>query len=159
MNIGLWILTTVLLIYSFIKDKAKTFSALKKAAKKLWSMSYLFFFVMAVFSFLLVIVPDYTFDSYIGAGSGIKGVIIALGFGSLSVMPGFVAFPIGAALKIQGVPLYIIAAFTLSLMTIGVVTFPIEKKFLGTRIAIVRNILAMFVCIITVVFFKMVFGE
>lgn len=122
-------------------------------------MSYLFFFVMAVFSFLLVIVPDYTFDSYIGAGSGIKGVIIALGFGSLSVMPGFVAFPIGAALKIQGVPLYIIAAFTLSLMTIGVVTFPIEKKFLGTRIAIVRNILAMFVCIITVVFFKMVFGE
>ena len=159
MNIVLWILTTVLITYSFVKDKKKTFSALKKAALKFWGMSGLFLFVMAVFSLILVIIPENIINNYIGNESGIKGVIIALGFGSISIMPGFVAFPVAAVLKMQGISLYIIAAFTLSLMTIGVVTFPIEKKFLGIKIAVIRNILAMFVCIITVVLFKVVFGE
>jgi len=159
MNIVLWILTAVLLTYSFVKDREKTFTALKKAAMKLWKMSALFFFIMAGFSLILVIVPENTFNNFIGVESGIKGVIIALGFGSISIMPGFVAFPLGAALKMQGVPLYIIAAFTLSLMTVGVVTFPIEKNFLGIKVAIVRNILSMFVCIVTVIFIKVVFGE
>lgn len=159
MNIVLWILTAVLLTYSFVKDREKTFTALKKAAMKLWKMSALFFFIMAGFSLILVIVPENTFNNFIGVESGIKGVIVALGFGSISIMPGFVAFPLGAALKMQGVPLYIIAAFTLSLMTVGVVTFPIEKNFLGIKVAIVRNILSMFVCIVTVIFIKVVFGE
>jgi len=159
MNIGLWILTTVLLLLSFIKDKKKTILAGKKAGKKMLKMSVIFFFVMALFSLALAFMPPELLNDYIGQKSGLKGIFIALGFGSISVMPGFIAFPLGATLRAQGVPYYIIGAFTISLMTIGFVTFPLEKKFLGIKVAVIRNFLSLIVTIIAAIIIKMVFGE
>ena len=159
MNIILWILTTILLLISFIKDKKKTALALKKAGKKMLKMSILFFFIMALFSLALAFLPPELLSNYIGQKSGLKGIFIALGFGSISVMPGFVAFPLGATLRTQGIPYYIIGAFTISLMTIGFVTFPLEKKFLGVKVALVRNFLSLVVTIIAAIIIKMVFGE
>ncbi|MCK5739852.1 hypothetical protein KAH55_11745, partial [bacterium] len=74
-------------------------------------------------------------------------------------MPGFTAFPLCAALRGQGIPYYIIAAFSLSLMNVGIITFPFEKKYLGLKVTIIRNILALAVCMITVIIIKLVFGE
>ncbi len=159
MNIILWILTTVLLLLSFFKDKKKTVIALKKASKKMLNMSTLFFFVMALFSLAIAFLPPELLHNYIGKDSGLKGVFIALGFGSISVMPGFVAFPLAATLKMQGIPYYVIGAFTISLMTVGFVTFPLEKKFLGARVAVIRNILSLVVTIIAAIIIKIVFGE
>jgi uncharacterized membrane protein YraQ (UPF0718 family) len=159
MNIILWILTTTLLLVSFFKDKKKTLIALKKAYGKMISMAALFFFVMALFSLAIAFLPPELLNSYIGKESGLKGVLIALGFGSISVMPGFVAFPLGATLKMQGVPYYIIGAFTISLMTVGIATFPLEKKFLGSKVAMIRNILSLIVSIIAAIIIKIVFGE
>ena len=159
MNIILWILTTTLLLASFIKDKKKTILALKKAYKKMLNMTTLFFFVMALFSLAIAFLPPELLNSYIGKESGLKGVLIALGFGSISVMPGFVAFPLGATLKMQGVPYYIIGAFTISLMTIGFMTFPLEKKFLGAKVAILRNVISLIISIVATIIIKIVFGE
>ena len=159
MNIILWALTTVLLIISFIKDRDKTFKALKKAWKKISSIFVLFFFIMALTSLALSFIPPELINHYIGKESGINGLLFALGFGSVSVMPGFVAFPLGATLRMQGIPYYIIGAFTLSLMTVGFVTFPLEKKFLGTKVAITRNGLSLLIAIITALVIKLVFGE
>jgi hypothetical protein len=44
-------------------------------------------------------------------------------------------------------------------MTVGFVTFPLEKKFLGPKVAIVRNILSLVVTIITAIVIKIIFGE
>ena len=159
MNIILWILTSTLLSISFIKDKKKTILALKKAYKKMLNMTTLFFFVMALFSLAIAFLPPELLNSYIGKESGLKGVLIALGFGSISVMPGFVAFPLGATLKMQGVPYYIIGAFTISLMTICFMTFPLEKKFLGAKVAILRNVISLIISIVATIIIKIVFGE
>ena len=159
MNIGLWIVTAILLIISFIKDKKKTVKALKKAWKKISSIASLFFFIMALTSLAISFIPPELINSYIGKESGFKGVVLALSFGSISVMPGFIAFPLGATLRMQAIPYYIIGAFTLSLMTVGVVTFPLEKRFLGTKTAIIRNLLSLIISIITAIAIKIAFGE
>ncbi len=159
MNIALWTLTTILLSVSFIKDKKKTIMALKKAWKKMLNMSILFFFVMSLFSLAIAFLPPELLNNYIGKESGLKGVFVALGFGSVSVMPGFVAFPLAATLKNQGVPYYIIGAFTLSLMTIGFATFPLEKKFLGIKVALIRNFLSLLVSVLVAIAIKIIFGE
>jgi len=122
-------------------------------------MSALFFFVMASFSLTIAFIPPELLNSYIGKESSLRGVLIALGFGSVSVIPGFVAFPLGATLKMQGVPYYIIGAFTISLMTVGFMTFPLEKKFLGAKVAILRNVLSLIISIIATIIIKIVFGE
>jgi uncharacterized membrane protein YraQ (UPF0718 family) len=159
MNIFLWITTAVLLIFSLIKSKEKTISALSIALKKITSVLSIFLLVMAGFALIVTFVPAEILQKYIGIESGVKGVALSLGLGSVSVLPGFAAFPLCAALKGEGIPYYIIAAFSLSLMNVGIVTFPIEKKFLGMRVALIRNLIALVVCVIAVIVVKIVFGE
>jgi uncharacterized membrane protein YraQ (UPF0718 family) len=159
MNTFLWILTAVLLVISFIRSKEKTVEALKKAFKKFNAILSLFLMVMVAFALIVTFVPTELLQKYVGIESGIRGVALSLGLGSVSVLPGFAAFPLCAALKGEGIPYYIIAAFSLSLMNIGIVTFPLEKKFLGLSVAIIRNVIALIVCIIAVIIVKIVFGE
>jgi len=159
MNMFLWITTAGLLILSFIKSKEKSISALKIALKKFSSILSIFLLVMASFSLIVTFIPAEMIHKYIGIKSGVKGIALSLGLGSISVMPGFAAFPLCAALKGEGIPFYIIAAFSLSLMNVGFVTFPIEKKFLGVRVALLRNLSALIVCVIAVIIVKFVFGE
>ena len=159
MNTFLWISTVGLLILSFIKSKEKSILALRIALKKFSSILSVFLLVMASFALIVTFVPAEMIQKYIGIESGVKGIALSLGLGSISVMPGFAAFPLCAALKGEGIPFYIIAAFSLSLMNVGIVTFPIEKKFLGVRVALLRNLIALIVCVITVIIVKIVFGE
>jgi uncharacterized membrane protein YraQ (UPF0718 family) len=159
MNLIIWILTAVLLTFSFLKSTEKTISALKKAYKKLGKILPLFLQVMAGFALIITFVSPQIMQRFVGAESGIKGVAAALGIGSISVMPGFAAFPLCAALRAEGIPFYIVAAFSISLMNVGVVSFPIEKRFLGTSVAVARNVLALSVSIIAVIAVKMIFGD
>lgn len=159
MNIFLWITTAGLLILSLLKSKEKSISALRIALKKFSSILSVFLLVMAGFALIVTFVPAEMIQNYIGKESGVKGIALSLGLGSISVMPGFAAFPLCAALKGEGIPFYIIAAFSLSLMNVGIVTFPIEEKFLGVRVALLRNLIALIVCVIVVIIVKFVFGE
>jgi len=159
MNIALWVITTGLLIFSLVKSREKTIAALKKAFNKFTAILSLFLLVMAGFALIITFLSPEFLQEYIGTESGIKGIAVSLGLGSISIMPGFAAFPLCAALKGEGIPLYIIAAFSLSLMNVGIVTFPIEKKFLGFSVALIRNLIALIICIIAVIIVKIVFGE
>jgi uncharacterized membrane protein YraQ (UPF0718 family) len=159
MNYILWIGTIGLLLYSYNKDKKKTFTALKKAYNKGIKILPRFLIIMSGFAFIVTYISPEMMHKYIGSESGIRGVITALTVGSISVMSGFAAFPLCAALKLQGIPYYIIAAFSVTLMTVGVVTFPLEKKFLGFSVAIMRNLLSLVVAVIVVIVMKIIFGE
>lgn len=159
MNMMLWIGTFVLLLISLIKSKDKTLQAMKIATKKFTHILSVFILVMIAFAIIVAYIPTEIFQHYIGTESGMKGILIALGLGSISVMPGFAAFPLCAVLKTQGIPYYILAAFSLTLMNVGIVTFPIERKYLGIRIAIIRNVMALFISIVIVLVVKIIFGE
>ena len=159
MNIALWTITAGALIFSLVKSVEKSKKALKKAFNKFMNILSLFLLVMAGFALIVTFLSSEFLQKYIGIESGIKGIAISLGLGSVAVMPGFAAFPLCAALKGEGIPYYIIAAFSLSLMNVGIVTFPIEKKFLGFSVALIRNIAAFIICIVAVIVIKIVFGE
>ena len=87
------------------------------------------------------------------------GVLIASLIGSITMMPGFIAFPLGGILKQNGVLFMIISAFTTSLMMVGILTFPIEKKYFGTKVAILRNTVSFLIAIIVSIFTGIFFGE
>jgi len=159
MNIALWIITVGLLIFSLVKSVEKSKIALQKAFNKFINILSLFLLVMAGFALIVTFLSSEFLKEYIGVESGIKGIAISLGLGSVTVMPGFATFPLCAALKCEGIPYYIIAAFSLSLMNVGIVTFPIEKKFLGFSVALIRNMTAFIICIIAIIIIKIVFGE
>ena len=104
---------------------------------------------------LAVLSPD-TISKLIGKESGFYGIILALIAGSIALIPGFVAFPLGAALLEEGAGYAQVAAFVSSLMAVGIVTLPLEIKYFNKRTAILRNMFALIVSFIfTVVIWKL----
>ncbi len=83
-----------------------------------------------------------TISKIIGKESGFIGVILASLIGSITLIPGFVAFPTAAMLLKSGAGYIQIAAFISTLMMVGIVTFPVEIKYFGKKLTILRNLTA-----------------
>ncbi len=139
MNIVLYGGTAILFFLSFRKDREKTMKALKKAWKAFENILPQFLVVILVVSLLLSLLDHAMILRIIGSESGWFGVVLASLVGAVTLIPGFVAFPT-ASLLLQGGAGYMqIAAFVSSLMMVGIVTIPVEMRYFGKRLALMRN--------------------
>ena len=77
-----------------------------------------------------------------GNDAGFTGWLIAGMLGSVALIPGFIAYPLCGILIKSGVSYGIIAVFITTLMMVGIITLPIEAKFFGWKISILRNVLS-----------------
>ena len=131
------------LLISAIKDKEKTKLALKKAWKSFENILPQFLSVLVIIGFTLAILTPEQISRLLGSGSGLWGIVLSLLIGSITLIPGFVAFPLAAALLHHGAGYGQIAAFVSSLMMVGVVTIPMERKIFGKKATFLRNGLAL----------------
>lgn len=97
-TIILYILAAGLLSMSFIKDKKKTKMALKKAWKSFENILPQFLSILIIIGIMLAILSPDTISKLVGQESGWLGMVIAGVIGSITLIPGFVAFPLAAAL-------------------------------------------------------------
>lgn len=111
--------------------------------------------VLAVVSVLLAAVPSATLSRILG-GEGPLAFVVALAVGSVALIPGFVAYPLAALLRDNGAGTPALAAFITSLMMVGVLTLPIEIRFFGRRVAVVRNLLAFAGAVVVAVLMSLV---
>lgn len=144
----LYLVVAVFLVVSFFKDKSKTKKALRKAWKSFEHILPQFLTIILIIGMMLSVVDNETISRFLGSSSGILGVLIALFVGSITLIPGFVAFPLAAALLNNGAGVAQIAAFISSLMMVGIVTIPMEIKMFGKKVTVIRNISAMFFSLI-----------
>ncbi len=131
-----------LLVVSLWADKNKTRMALKKATKSLGNIMPMFLSTILIMSVVLAVFSPQFISSAIGSRSGWMGMLIASITGSITMMPGFIAFPLAAALLKVGAGLLQITVFVSNLMMVGVVTIPLEREYLGTKLTFLRNGLA-----------------
>jgi len=143
-NIILYSITALLLFLSFLKNREKTVMALKKAWKAFENILPQFLGIILLVGVGLAFLDAKTISGLIGNNSGWWGVVIAAVTGSVTLIPGFVAFPTAALLLQNGAGYLQIGVFVSTLMMVGVVTFPLEKKYFGFKTALLRNILAFF---------------
>ncbi len=134
--------TLVLLWVSFMKDKNKTKMSLKKGWKSFENILPEFLVVILFVGTLLAVLDPAMISKLIGGDSGWIGVILASLVGSITLIPGFVAFPTAALLLQAGAGYMQIAAFISTLMMVGVVTMPVEIKYFGKKMTIYRNLMA-----------------
>lgn len=142
MNITLYLVTFGFLLLSFLKDKGRTIKALKKAWKAFENILPDFLVVILFVGVLMAFLNPEVISKIIGAESGIIGVFLASLVGSVTLIPGFVAFPTAAILLKGGAGYTQIAAFVSTLMMVGLVTIPVEMKYFGKKLTIYRNLLA-----------------
>ena len=158
-TILLYGVTVALLALSFVKDKKKTKQALRKAIKALENILPEFLVVILLVGVLLALMDPQFISSLIGVDSGVIGLIIALLVGSITLIPGFVAFPTAAMFLAGGAGYMQIGAFVSSLMMVGVITFPVEKRFFGLKLTVLRNLFALLFSIVVAVGIGSIMGE
>ncbi|TVR54840.1 MAG: permease [Spirochaetaceae bacterium] len=141
-TIAFYALAGAALLVSVLSDRNKTRQALKKAWKAFLGILPEFVIVIILAGVVLSFFDSAMVSRIIGDESGWTGVIGAAVVGAVTLIPGFIAFPLAALLVEQGAGLLQIGAFVSSLMMVGVVTFPVERAVFGTRVALVRNALA-----------------
>lgn len=141
-TIILYVLAFTLLTLSFFKDKTKTLLALKKAWKSFENILPQFLSILVIIGIMLAVLTPEMISKLVGQQSGWFGMLIAAIVGSITLIPGFVAFPLAAALLKSGAGFMQIAVFISTLMMVGIVTIPLEIKYFGKKAAILRNSLA-----------------
>lgn len=145
----------LLLSFSFIKDRQKTRMAVFKAWKSFINLLPQVTAIMIFVGITLALLSPAVISSLIGSGSGIVGILIALSVGSITLIPGFVAFPLAAALLKGGAGYPQIAAFVSSVMAVGIMTLPAEIRYLNKQVALMRNGFAFIISVI----FTIIIGQ
>ncbi|PKL26217.1 MAG: permease [Spirochaetae bacterium HGW-Spirochaetae-3] len=138
-SFAFYILTVMLLIVSFFRSREKTVRALKKAVKMFFSILPQFVSVLVIMGVLLAIVSRETVKTVIGTNSGMTGMIISGIVGAVALIPALIAFPVAAELLGNGAGLAQVAVFISTLTTVGIVTLPLEMKYFGKKIPLLRN--------------------
>jgi len=157
--VAIYLISLIGLAISFFKDRQKTVKALTLAQKKFINMLPHFFLMICLISVSLFFIPDTLIMEYLGPKNQWHSMIIASLLGSIVVMPGFIAFPLAEILVSKGISYMAIAAFTTTLMLVGVLSYPIEKKFLGAKMAIIRNLVSYVVAILVSLVIGALYGE
>lgn len=151
----LYAIAITLLIISFAGDRKKTKMALMKAWKSFANLLPQVIGIMVFVGISLAVLSPASISKLIGTESGLLGITIAAVAGSFTLIPGFVAFPLAAALLKGGAGYPQIAALVSTLMGVGIITLPAEIKYFSKSTAILRNGLAFAVAMI----FTLVIGQ
>jgi uncharacterized membrane protein YraQ (UPF0718 family) len=138
----------VLTLVSFFIDKKKTLAGLKKGLMMFRNIAIPFLNILILVSLIIYIVPPDVIQEYLGAKSGVLGLAIAAIVGSIALIPGFISYPIASMLIKQGASYTVVATFMTTLMMVGIITLPLEIKYFGKRVAILRNALNFIIAII-----------
>ena len=144
----LFFITGILLLVSFIANRQKTLEGLKRGAMQFLKLLPTLLSVIILVSIAIYFIPEKTLIQYFGDQAGILGYISAALVGSVSLIPGFISYPLAGMLVESGVGYGVIALFITTLKMVGVITIPLEAKYFGMRVTLQRNALSFIGAII-----------
>jgi uncharacterized membrane protein YraQ (UPF0718 family) len=155
----LYIVVGLALLVSLVFSRDKTLRALKIAARRFMRILPAFLIMLALISFVLYLVPDEAISRYLGSDNKFTAMAVGAFLGCIIYMPGFIAFPLAGILLHKGVVYMVIAAFTTTLMMVGVLTAPIEKAYFGLKVTIIRNAIGFGIALAVSCMIGLFFGE
>lgn len=140
----LTIIALLAIIASLIADRRKTWTGIKKGSVMFVKILPAIVSVLILVSIILYLLPNELIVKYLGEDAGFTGYVFAALAGSIALIPGFIAYPLAGILLKTGVSYPVIAVFITTLMMVGILTLPIEIKYFGVRISLIRNTLYFF---------------
>lgn len=97
----------------------------------------------------LAVLPPETIRRMIGEETGLTGMLLTSLVGAVTLVPVMIAFPIVAELLKNGAGITQMAVFISTLTTVGILTIPIEIKYLSKKITVLRSVLAFLFSFVT----------
>ena len=155
----LYIITGLALVISLFINREKTLRALKIALKQFTNILPAFLLMLILISIVLFLIPDEVITDYLGISNKYIALFVASVLGSAILMPGFIVYPLAGVLLTKGIPYMVLSGFTTTLMMVGVLTYPVERAYLGTKVTIIRNLISFFIALTVAVITGIIFGE
>jgi uncharacterized membrane protein YraQ (UPF0718 family) len=131
------------LLISFIANRRKTWDGIKRGLSMFLKLLPLLLWMLSLVSVILFFIPNETLVEYMGESAGVAGWFTAALLGSVSLIPGFIAYPLCGILIKSGVAYSVIAVFITTLMMVGIITLPVEARFFGWKTSLIRNSLSL----------------
>lgn len=144
------------LAISYANDKKKTKQALMKAWKPFNNLLPDFAGILALIGLVLTVLSAETISQVVGAESGFLGMVIASLVGAITLIPGFIAFPMASSLLERGAGVMQVGVFVSTLMMVGFITLPLERKHFGPKVTYLRNALSFVFSFIVAIVLGMV---
>jgi uncharacterized membrane protein YraQ (UPF0718 family) len=140
---SLYLVTSILLLLSVATSRHKSIKALKTGTMMFLNLLPPFLSILMLVAVVLTLLGPETIRDWLGSNSGPMAYFVAAVTGSIVLIPGPVVYPMAGMLVDNGVAYPVIAVFMTTLMMVGIVTLPLERKFFGMRVALVRNALSL----------------
>lgn len=156
--LGLYVVTAILVCISLIADREKTFRGITIGLKKFRKILPNYLKILIVVAIILFF-SEPLISVYLGQENTFLGMLIGLVLGSVTIMPGFIAYPLAGVLVEKGVLYMIVAAFVTTLMMVGILTYPLEKEYLGRRATLLRNGGSLMIAVIISLAIGLCYGE
>mgnify|MGYP006296204955 FL=1 len=154
----LYYIAGIAVLISFFSNKERTIKGLKIGWKKFSKILGTYLKLLIILSFILLI-SDQIIIKYLGGQAPFIGLVMGLVIGSITMMPGFIAYPLAGILVSRGVDYMVVAAFITTLMLVGVATYPVEKEYFGIKATVWRNIAGFIISAIIAVATGILYGE
>jgi len=130
-------------LWSYTKDRQKTRQSLKKAWKSFETILPAFALILLIIGASMAVISPSSVTRLLGSDSGAYGMLTAATIGSITLIPGFIAFPLAKAVLDMGAGIMQVAVFISTLMMVGVVTAPMEVQFFSRKTMLLRNGLSL----------------
>lgn len=138
MILFIWVITILLTVFSFLKNRDITFEALLASVKSLKKLAPSILGMVVLVGFVLTIFPKDNLVLIFNQ-KGIYGFLLVSLLGAIVTIPGPIAFPLAGALLQMGANQELIASFITTLTMVGIVSSPLEISYFGKRFTILRQ--------------------
>ncbi len=156
---ALYLITVAAVVFSFVMDRHKSVHALLIGLRRFVHILLDLLLMTALVGVILSLVKEQTIAHYLaGSNLWLSSALAGL-LGSVTLMPGFIAYPLCGLLRQQGVPYLVLGIFSTTLMMVGVVTFPLERRYFGTKVAVQRNLISLLIALSVGLAIGIAYGE
>ncbi|NIM17190.1 MAG: permease [Candidatus Aminicenantes bacterium] len=137
-TIVMGILALIFLIAGYASGEGKHLTGLKSAAKMTVEIIPLLIFAFIIAGMVQVLIPKELIARWIGAESGLKGILIGTVAGGLTPGGPYVSLPIVAGLLKAGAGVGTLVAFLTSWSLWAIGRLPMEFGILGWKFTLIR---------------------
>lgn len=142
LTLVMWIGTALFLFASVRTDREKTKQALKMAFGMGRGMLVSILSIIFLIGLILTLLPPAQIAEFVSRQSLLLATVLSAAFGTITLIPALIAFPLVGTLVHAGVGIVPAVAFLTTLTMVGIVTFPLETREFGFKFAAVRNALS-----------------
>jgi len=126
-------------VYFYRGNKVKIKDASKKSIKIFIQNSIRLFAIFVIIAILEKFLSPNAVSAFLLKFSGLIGIIVGALAGSVMMGPAATSYPLGQYLLAHNASVTLVSAFLFTWVGIGVISVPLEFKFLGRKFTLLRN--------------------